>query len=79
MNILHRDIKPANIFNKQGIWKIGDFGFARFVDGVHNVVKEKFRIGSPLYMPLETLRHNIYSIKTDSFALGVLLFNLFTK
>ncbi len=24
---IHRDIKPANIFYKNGIYKIGDFGF----------------------------------------------------
>ncbi len=27
--IIHRDIKPANVFCKNGVWKIGDFGFAR--------------------------------------------------
>ena len=29
--IIHRDIKPANIFCQAGQWKIGDFGFARFL------------------------------------------------
>ena len=25
---LHRDIKPANIFHRNGVYKLGDFGFA---------------------------------------------------
>ena len=28
-NIMHRDFKTANIFIKNGIFKIGDFGFAK--------------------------------------------------
>lgn len=27
-NIAHRDIKPENIFIKDGVYKLGDFGFA---------------------------------------------------
>ena len=27
-NIAHRDIKPENIFVKDGVYKLGDFGFA---------------------------------------------------
>lgn len=52
MNIIHRDIKPANIFNQNGVWKIGDFGFARFLDSNGMILREKYRIGSPFYMPL---------------------------
>ena len=28
-NIMHRDFKTANIFIKNGVFKIGDFGFAK--------------------------------------------------
>lgn len=27
-NIAHRDIKPENIFINNGVYKLGDFGFA---------------------------------------------------
>jgi calcium-dependent protein kinase len=27
-NTAHRDIKPENIFVKDGVYKLGDFGFA---------------------------------------------------
>lgn len=53
--IVHRDIKPANIFLKDGTWKLGDFGFARFLPNKASYVKEMYAIGSPLYMPPETL------------------------
>lgn len=43
------------------------------------VVKEHFKVGSPLYMPPETLSNSLYSLKTDSFALGVSLFYMLTK
>ena len=31
-NIMHRDLKPANIFINNGVYKLGDFGFAKVVD-----------------------------------------------
>ena len=50
--ILHRDIKPANILKGKNSWKIADFGFAikSFTE-----VKSKFNVGTPLYMPFESL------------------------
>lgn len=47
LNIIHRDIKPANILINKGKVKIADFGFARQQPGSK---KEKYSIGSPLYM-----------------------------
>lgn len=29
--VVHRDIKPANVFLQGKLWKIGDFGFARYL------------------------------------------------
>jgi serine/threonine protein kinase len=49
--IIHRDIKPANIFVKNNVWKIGDFGFARYLPYKTAQIKEMYMIGSPLYMP----------------------------
>lgn len=39
MLIIHRDIKPANVFKKGKQWKIGDFGFARFISSKETVIK----------------------------------------
>jgi serine/threonine protein kinase len=38
-----------------------------------------YKVGSPLYMPPETIKNSVYSLKTDSYALGVLFFYITTK
>lgn len=30
--VIHRDLKPANILLNNGVYKLADFGFARFVE-----------------------------------------------
>lgn len=49
--IVHRDLKPANIFLKEGVWKIGDFGFARKIPYPDALIIENYKVGSPLFMP----------------------------
>jgi serine/threonine protein kinase len=51
-NIVHRDLKPANIFLKNGVWKIGDFGFAKKISHSGALIIESIKVGSPLFMPL---------------------------
>lgn len=45
--VLHRDIKPQNILLKGNQPKIADFGFA-IKSSI--AIKERYSIGSPLYM-----------------------------
>ena len=73
--IIHRDLKPSNILlDKNGNIKIADFGFAIFQTDVQ---KEKnLNAGSTFYMPPEVIRKNAYSINSDVWALGVILYEL---
>lgn len=78
-NVVHRDLKPANIFLKDGCWKIGDFGFAKKISHSGALIIEGYKVGSPLYMPIETLERNMYSIKSDSYSLGVMIYYLISR
>lgn len=48
-NILHRDLKPSNVMRFGNVWKIGDFGFAKYCKGEY--LLEKLYVGTPFYMP----------------------------
>ena len=48
-NIIHRDLKPANILILGNVFKIADFGFARYVDDMQKGMMRSC-VGSPLYM-----------------------------
>lgn len=71
---MHRDLKPANIFvTRDGTLKLADFGFSKrrtLID------KENYNVGTPIYMPKESLTDNIYNEKTDLWALGVTLYEM---
>lgn len=51
-NILHRDLKPANVLIKGHKLKIADFGFA--IKGKKSII-DNISVGTPLYMPPESL------------------------
>lgn len=71
-NFLHRDLKLANIFLSKGSAKIADFGFAK--KNINPGEREKYNVGSPLYMSPEALRRNVYSIKNDIWSIGVIIY-----
>jgi serine/threonine protein kinase len=52
--------------------KIGDFGFAKKT----KTTVEKYNIGSPVYMSPESLKRNIYSIKSDIWSIGIMAFEM---
>ena len=73
-DIIHRDLKPANILLHNGAVKIGDFGFARVEKG--EGCKERYSIGTPLYMSPESLNSNFYSKQSDIWSLGVMFYEI---
>lgn len=71
---IHRDLKPANIFitGDQQL-KIADFGFSKRRTSNQ---REVYNVGTPVYMPLESLTANTYNEKTEVWALGIILYEI---
>ncbi|AKU96008.1 serine/threonine protein kinase [Labilithrix luteola] len=82
--IIHRDLKPTNLFLTRRVdgaplVKVLDFGISKLDDGEENLKLTSTTeiIGSPSYMSPEQLRssRNV-DVRTDIWALGVILFEL---
>lgn len=72
--VLHRDLKPANVMiDGQGQVRITDFGLAAIAGQVDQV-----RVGTPAYMAPEQLTGQGVSLASDIYALGLVLYEVFT-
>jgi serine/threonine-protein kinase len=77
-NVVHRDIKPANIMiDKEGNAFLTDFGIARSGD-VGAMTQTGFTMGTPGYMSPEQSMGEALDLRTDIYALGVVLFEMAT-
>ncbi len=83
--IVHRDLKPDNIYladHPDGgyIVKLLDFGIAKFTE--ESLVEGRTRtgviMGTPVYMSPEQCVGEGIDLRTDVYALGVILYKLFT-
>lgn len=73
--ILHRDIKPENIFfNKDGDYKLGDFGVSRIISSAPSAVAST-DIGTVAYAAPEQFR-GAYDKRVDIYSLGLVLYEL---
>ena len=72
--VLHRDLKPSNIMlDGRGRVRIMDFGIAtRLGEPVRDLA------GTPAYMAPEQLTSAIATERSDLFALGLVLYEVFT-
>ena len=74
--VLHRDLKPANVMiDGKGRARITDFGLARETE---MVAGEDARSGTPAYMAPEQLAGREATARSDLYALGLVLYELFT-
>ena len=72
--VLHRDLKPSNIMlDGRGEILIMDFGLAGLAHEIHDV-----RSGTPAYMAPEQLAGKEVTARSDIYALGLVLYELFT-
>ena len=74
--VLHRDLKPANIMlDGRGQVVITDFGLAGVADDIRG---PEVRSGTPAYMSPEQLTGKEVSTRSDIYALGLVLYEVFT-
>jgi len=73
--LLHRDLKPANVMiDGQGHVRLTDFGLAGLADELSGDV----RSGTPSYMSPEQLAGREVSVRSDVYALGLVIYELVT-
>jgi hypothetical protein len=73
--VLHRDLKPANVMlDGDGQVRIADFGLAI----ADSSSADAGHAGTPQYMAPEQLKGQPASVKSDIYALGLTLFEIFT-
>jgi tRNA A-37 threonylcarbamoyl transferase component Bud32 len=74
--VLHRDLKPANIMlDGRGQVVMTDFGLAGLTDQIQGA---DVRSGTPAYMAPEQLAGKEVTAQSDIYALGLVLYEVFT-
>ena len=72
--ILHRDLKPGNVMlDARGQVLLTDFGLSGIAEELGDV-----RSGTPAYMSPEQLSGKEVTVRSDIYALGLLLYEVFT-
>ena len=76
--IVHRDLKPENVMlDTSGNVKVMDFGIARLLDTSVTATAGGI-IGTPAYMAPEQAEGHAVDARTDIYALGLILYEIFT-
>ncbi len=74
--LLHRDLKPANVMiDGRGRVKLADFGLAAVAE---HVAGADIRSGTPAYMSPEQRDGREVTVRSDVYALGLVLYEVFT-
>ena len=77
--IIHRDLKPANILMRMtGEAVLADFGIAKQISSGLALTQSNIALGTPYYMSPEQATASALDVRSDLYALGVLLFEMLT-
>jgi CheY-like chemotaxis protein len=77
--IIHRDIKPQNLLlDADGVLKVMDFGIARLAEKTSTLTEAGLVVGTPSYMSPEQLLSEAIDVRSDLFAVGVVLYECLT-
>jgi serine/threonine protein kinase len=78
--IVHRDLKTQNIMlDGKGVVRVMDFGIAKDLDaGAPELTVAGGIVGSPEYMSPERWQGHRADVRSDVYALGVVIYELFT-
>jgi serine/threonine protein kinase/beta-lactam-binding protein with PASTA domain len=75
--IVHRDLKPENVLlADDGRIKIADFGLARA--STHNTATSQALLGTIAYLSPELISRGIADVRSDMYALGIMMFEMLT-
>ncbi|KAI8961815.1 kinase-like protein [Daldinia sp. FL1419] len=74
VTILHRDLKPENVFlGENNSVKLGDFGLSKMIQS-HDFASTY--VGTPFYMSPEICAAERYTLKSDIWSLGCIMYEL---
>ncbi len=74
--MIHRDVKPANIlFDEHDRAVLTDFGIARLAEG-SSLTQDGVTTGTPSYMSPEQVGGGPVDMRSDVYALGIILFEM---
>src|SRR5437667_3608930 len=76
VGVIHRDLKPSNVMiDGDGNARILDFGLAGLTEEFSD---DEIRAGTPAYMSPEQLEGKTFTVRSDIYSLGLVLYELFT-
>lgn len=84
LGIIHRDLKPDNVLlqdkSDRPDWvKIVDFGISHLIHGsAKRLTKTGRMVGTPEYIAPEQLKDKPMDIRTDLYALGIMIYEMLT-
>ncbi len=77
-HILHRDMKLENVLlSKTGTVKVGDLGLMKKIDS-KGMTRPGLIFGNAQYMAPEYIKKGIYDVRSEIYAVGVMLLELFS-